>query len=79
MIKELHEWPAKLNNHMDLCDERHRNERHEIENAVTLKKEKFEDNTAKLEENIQEVQQWGDLYGYRLVISKVIDYQTQID
>ena len=32
LIKELHNWPSKLNNHMDFCDERHRNERNEIEN-----------------------------------------------
>ncbi len=24
LIKELHEWPSKLNAHMDVCDDRHR-------------------------------------------------------
>jgi hypothetical protein len=32
LIKELHNWPSKLNNHMDFCDDRHRNERNDIEN-----------------------------------------------
>ena len=32
LIKELHEWPNKLNAHMDLCDDRHRIERQNIEN-----------------------------------------------
>lgn len=31
LVKELHEWPARLNNHMDECDDRHRNERNVIE------------------------------------------------
>lgn len=39
LIKELHQWPSKLNAHMDVCDEKHRNERSEIENFVIRKKD----------------------------------------
>lgn len=31
-------------------------------------------NVAALEENIKEVSAWGDLYGYRMVIDKILDY-----
>lgn len=52
LIKELHEWPSKLNAHMDKCDDRHRNERTQIENAVLKKRDLFETNIAVLEENV---------------------------
>lgn len=79
LIKDLHEWPAKLNAHMDVCDDRHRNERNDIENMVVKKRDMFETQVAVLEENIKEVMQWGDLASYRIVINKILDYQTQID
>jgi len=34
LVKQLHEWPDKMNAHMDASDERHLNERQNIENAV---------------------------------------------
>ena len=55
LIKDLHEWPCKLNNHMDDCDDRHRNERNDIENFVVKKRDIFEGNIGALEENIKEV------------------------
>ena len=38
LITELHRWPSQLNIHMELCDERHRTERQEIENYIINKK-----------------------------------------
>ena len=32
-----------------------------------------------LEDSIKEVGTWGDLYGYRMVIDKILDYQTTIE
>lgn len=34
LLRELHEWPTNLNQHLDECDERHNNERNEIEAMV---------------------------------------------
>lgn len=42
LVKELHEWPSKLNAHMDAADDRHRNERNDIENFVVKKRDIFE-------------------------------------
>ena len=42
LIKDLHEWPSKLNSHMDICDDKHRNERNDIENFVCKKRDMFE-------------------------------------
>ena len=50
LIKELHEWPNRLNQHMDLCDDRHRLERNNIENLVIKKRDGFESSVANLEE-----------------------------
>ena len=78
-VKELHLWPSRLNAHMDRCDERHRNERNEIENYVIKKKEIFEGLMIQLDELTQEVSTWGDLYAYRMVIDKINDFQHQIE
>ena len=55
LIKELHEWPSRLNQHMDICDDRHRNERNNIENAIIRKRDMFETNVSILEEAVKEV------------------------
>jgi hypothetical protein len=49
-IRELHNWPSKLNTHMDECDDRHRNERNDIETYVIKKRNTFESNMTVLEE-----------------------------
>jgi hypothetical protein len=64
---------------MDLCDEKHRNERNDIEITVIKHRESFESEIAALEENIKEVGGWGDLYAYRLVIDKVVEYARLIE
>lgn len=79
LVKQLHEWPDKMNAHMDTCDERHHGERQNIENAVQKRKESFDRNVEQLTESIQEVHQWGDMQTYRLIINKVVDYQALID
>jgi hypothetical protein len=48
IIKDLYNWPSKLNNHMDICDDRHRNERNDIEIFVMKKKDTFEKNMVSL-------------------------------
>ena len=50
LIKELHDWPLRLNNHMDECDDRHRNERNVIESAVIRKRDYFETSIAVLDD-----------------------------
>jgi len=79
LIKELHYWPSKLNMHMDMCDDRHRGERTDIENYVIKRKNTFEKEAVGLDERVSEVCQWGDLYTYRMIIDKILDFQNQID
>ena len=64
---------------MDVCDDRHRQERQDIENFVVKKRDMFETAMGGLEENIKEVGTWGDLYIYRMIINRIYDYQTQIN
>jgi len=73
LIKSLHEWPDKLNDHMDKADERHRKERDDIEIEVLTKKREFEDLIASSEEQYREAEQWYDLYQYRLYMDKVYE------
>ena len=40
---------------MDICDDRHRNERNNIENAIIRKRDMFETNVSILEEAVKEV------------------------
>ena len=60
---------------MDTSDERHRNERNDIETMVIRKREFFETESSTLEETVKEVGGWGDLYAYRIVIDKINEYQ----
>ena len=61
LIYKLHHWPARINDELELSDEKHRIQRENIEQKHTDKKEDFNKQCKQLDGRTKEVLHWNDL------------------
>ena len=78
-VQELIAWPQKLNDLMEQADDRHAEERSNVEKMVLDKKKLFDEEVQKLNSRMKKVTTWSDLKQYKYIMDEIHEFKAGLD
>lgn len=78
-VQELIAWPQKLNDLMEQADDRHADERSNVEKMVLDKKKLFDEEVQKLNSRMKKVTTWSDLKQYKYIMDEIHEFKAGLD